>query len=111
MFLENTLAYARFDGFPVTHLHSLIIPKRHVATFFELTSEEQICCLNLLEEAYIVLKQKDASIEGYNIGINGGQVAGQTIPHCHIHLIPRRMGDVESPRGGVRHIIPGKGYY
>ena len=98
-------------GFPVTGLHSLIIPKRHAATYFELTNEELLACDDLLRKLSEKIKSSDSTVEGFNIGLNAGEVAGQTIFHCHFHLIPRRKGDVENPRGGVRHLIPGKGYY
>jgi len=109
--LSNELAFAIADGFPVTAGHTLVIPKRHVEDYFGLTQAELIACNELLH----LLREKalagDSTIEGFNIGMNAGAVAGQTIFHCHIHLIPRRAGDVENPRGGVRHLIPGKGYY
>jgi diadenosine tetraphosphate (Ap4A) HIT family hydrolase len=109
--MSNPLAYAIHDGFPVTKLHSLVIPKRHVATYFDLAADELLACDDLLRKLRISFLSSDPSIEGFNIGLNAGEVAGQTIFHCHFHLIPRRRGDVENPRGGVRHLIPGKGYY
>jgi diadenosine tetraphosphate (Ap4A) HIT family hydrolase/5-methylcytosine-specific restriction endonuclease McrA len=108
---ENELAYVFADGFPVTEGHVLIIPKRHVANYFELGQAEINACTSLLNEQQELSKQNDASIEGFNIGVNVGEAAGQTIMHCHIHLIPRRQGDVEDPIGGVRNTIPGKGNY
>lgn len=109
--MENNAAYAVFDGHPVTDKHILVIPKRHAEDFFELTSEEILACNELI----LILKDKilasDPSVSGFNIGINCGETAGQSIFHCHIHLIPRRKGDVENPRGGVRHVIPEKGNY
>ena len=108
---ENELAYAIADGFPVTPLHSLIIPKRHVADYFGLTAEELLACDDLLKSLKRTISNQDPSVEGFNIGMNAGEVAGQTIFHCHIHLIPRRKGDVENPKGGVRHLMPGKGFY
>ncbi len=107
----NELALAFRDNFPVTKLHTLIVPRRHAKDYFELTQEEVTACNNLINQIRIDLMEEDSSIEGFNIGINAGEVAGQTVFHCHIHLIPRRKGDVENPRGGVRHIIPGKGFY
>jgi diadenosine tetraphosphate (Ap4A) HIT family hydrolase len=107
----NELAYSIRDGFPVTELHTLIIPKRHAADYFELTAEEAEACRELLQIEAESLKRLDPTIDGFNIGANCGASAGQTIFHCHIHLIPRRTGDVERPRGGVRHVIPGKGEY
>ena len=108
---SNELAYAVEDGFPVTKGHALVIPKRHVDDFFGLTDEESVACNQLLMELRSTTVEHDALVEGFNIGMNAGAVAGQTIFHCHIHLIPRRKGDVENPRGGVRHLIPGKGFY
>jgi diadenosine tetraphosphate (Ap4A) HIT family hydrolase len=108
---ENELAYAVRDGFPVTELHTLIIPKRHVEDYFGLTKEELLACDSLLHSIKDEIVSADSTVEGFNIGMNSGAVAGQTIFHCHIHLIPRRSGDVSNPRGGVRHLIPGKGDY
>ncbi len=108
---ENDLAIAIYDGFPVTDLHALIIPKRHTENYFSLTNNELFSCNQLLKEFEIEVNKKDKLVKGFNIGINKGEVAGQTIFHCHIHLIPRRQGDVDNPRGGVRNIIPGKGDY
>lgn len=109
--LENELCFAIKDGYPVTDLHMLVIPKRHAADFFELYEPERHACLRLLEEAKKKVQEEDSSIGGFNVGINVGEVAGQTVHHCHVHLIPRRSGDVEQPRGGVRNVIPGKGAY
>lgn len=108
---ENELAYAIRDGFPVTEGHTLFIPKRHVADYFGLVQAEVHAINALMGELKELLKQEDDSIDGFNIGMNCGEVAGQTIFHCHVHLIPRRKGDVENPRGGVRHLIAGKGDY
>lgn len=107
----NDLAYAIRDGFPVTPLHTLVIPKRHVEDFFGLTSDELVACRSLLLELRGSIQAEDPGVAGFNIGMNAGAAAGQTVFHCHIHLIPRRQGDVENPRGGVRHLIPGKGFY
>ena len=108
---ENELAYAIRDGFPVTPLHTLVIPKRHVEDFFGVTDKELLACRRLLLDLQNAIQAEDPSVTGFNIGMNAGADAGQTVFHCHIHLIPRRTGDVENPRGGVRHLIPGKGYY
>ena len=108
---ENTLAYAIRDGYEVTAGHTLLIPKRHVADYFGLIPAEVNAINQLMAEQKAVLQSEDESIEAFNIGMNCGEVAGQTIFHCHVHLIPRRSGDVENPRGGVRHVIPGKGFY
>jgi diadenosine tetraphosphate (Ap4A) HIT family hydrolase len=108
---ENALAYVIRDGFPVTQYHSLIIPKRHVADYFGLTQAEINAINQLIKKQKMLLDEADSTIDGYNIGMNCGESAGQTVFHCHLHLIPRRKGDVENPRGGVRHVIDGKGYY
>ena len=109
--LENDLAYAVRDGYPVTEMHSMIIPKRHIQDYFDLTTDELLACDQLIRSLKKEISNSDSSVNGFNIGMNSGESAGQTIFHCHIHLIPRRTGDVENPRGGVRHIIPGKGDY
>ena len=108
---ENSIAYAIRDGFPVTEGHTLIILKNHVDEYFGLSIEELLGCDNLLKSVRRDLLLVDDSIKGFNIGMNSGTVAGQVVFHCHIHLIPRREGDVENPRGGVRHLSPGKGHY
>lgn len=108
---ENDLAYAIRDGFPVTELHTLVIPKRHAEDFFSLNEDDILACNRLILEVRETILKQDTSVQGFNIGMNAGEVAGQTVFHCHIHLIPRRKGDVENPRGGVRHTIPGKGHY
>lgn len=111
VFLRNELAYALWDGFPVTHLHALVIPHRHVIDYFALTRDELLACDELLRQVREYIKAQDSSVEGFNLGVNAGHVAGQTIFHSHIHLIPRRPGDVPNPRGGIRHVIPGRGFY
>jgi len=108
---ENNLAYAIYDKFPVTQYHTLIIPKRHIAVYFDLVQAEINACNQLINKIKKEIDVKDKSVQGYNIGINNGETAGQTIFHCHIHLIPRRNNDVKNPKGGVRHIIPEKGFY
>ena len=108
---SNALAYAVNDGFPVTLGHTLLIPRRHVEDFFGLSDEELLACNQLLKALRASITAGDGLVQGFNIGMNAGAAAGQTIFHCHIHLIPRRHGDVENPRGGVRHLIPGKGFY
>jgi diadenosine tetraphosphate (Ap4A) HIT family hydrolase len=108
---ENNLAYAIRDGFPVTDGHTLFMPKRHVSDYFGLVQSE-VNAINLLVQAQrTMLMASDSKIEGFNIGMNCGEVSGQTVFHCHVHLIPRRRGDVANPRGGVRHIIADKGFY
>jgi len=108
---ENDLAFAIRDGFPVTELHSLVIPRRHVSDYFELTEEELLACNELLRTVKEEILARDASVKGFNVGANSGLIAGQSVFHCHIHLIPRREGDVPNPKGGIRHVIPGKGAY
>ena len=108
---ENTLAYVIRDGYPVTEGHTLIIPKRHVADYFGLSTAEVSATNQLLHLIKEQLSTGDETITGFNIGMNAGESAGQTVFHCHTHLIPRRDGDVDNPKGGVRHVINGKGYY
>ena len=108
---ENNLAYAIRDGFPVTDGHTLFIPKRHIADYFGLVPAEVSAINLLMAEQKQLLQVADSTIDGFNIGMNCGESAGQTVFHCHVHLIPRRKGDVKNPRGGVRHIIAGKGFY
>ena len=108
---ENDLAYVVYDGFPVTEFHSLIIPKSHVETYFDLSALEREACHQLLVESKAQIMGKDTTVDGFNIGMNSGESAGQTVFHCHIHLIPRRTGDTANPRGGVRGVIPGKTDY
>ncbi|NLW44820.1 MAG: HIT family protein [Syntrophomonadaceae bacterium] len=108
--LENRLAWARFDPFPVNPGHLLVITRRHVTDFFQSTEEERAAINSLLEEAKILLDGR-YNPDGYNIGINCGPAAGQTIMHLHIHLIPRYQGDMDDPRGGVRGVIPEKQKY
>ncbi|QDG52099.1 HIT domain-containing protein [Persicimonas caeni] len=107
---SNDLAFAFFDGYPVTDGHTLIVPHRVVPTWFDATVEEQQAIMQLVDEVKAVL---DARFEpdGYNIGINAGEAAGQTVMHLHVHVIPRYKGDMPDPRGGVRHVIPWKGNY
>jgi ATP adenylyltransferase len=99
------------DQFPVTPFNSLIIPKRHVADYFGLYQPEINAINQLLVEQKAFITKTDPTITGFNIGMNCGESAGQTVYHCHVHLIPRRVGDVLKPRGGVRNVIPGKADY
>tara|TARA_Y100001935_G_scaffold204216_1_gene172985 strand:+ start:77 stop:475 length:399 start_codon:yes stop_codon:yes gene_type:complete len=108
---ENKLAYSSIDGYPVSKFHSLIVPKRHVETYFELTYEEIHACNELVLKTKEKILKKDSTVKGFNLGTNAGKVAGQSIMHCHIHLIPRREGDVENPQGGVRSVISKKQHY
>jgi diadenosine tetraphosphate (Ap4A) HIT family hydrolase len=107
---QNALAVWIRDAYPVSPGHSLVIPRRHVASFFEITPDERGAILELLDAA------KAAAVaefrpDGFNIGINDGPAAGQTVPHLHMHLIPRYTGDLADPRGGVRWVIPSKADY
>ena len=108
---ENDLAYASYDTYPVSELHCLIIPKRHVIDYFELTNEELVACNDLIKIIKEEVLIKDKNVKAFNIGSNAGKIAGQSIMHCHIHLIPRRKDDVENPQGGVRSVIPQKQHY
>ena len=108
---SNELAVVIRDEYPVSKYHSLIIPKRHTKDYFELYQAEINAMTDLINQTSNQLKKKDKTIKGFNIGNNSGEVAGQTIFHCHIHLIPRRKGDVENPRGGVRGVIKNKQFY
>ena len=108
---ENDLAYASYDTYPVSELHCLIIPKRHVINYFELTNEELVACNDLIKIIKEEILIKDKNVKAFNIGTNAGKIAGQSIMHCHIHLIPRREGDAENPQGGVRSVIPQKQHY
>ena len=108
---ENDLAYASYDTYPVSEFHCLIIPKRHVIDYFELTDEELVACNDLIKVIKEEILIKDKNVKAFNIGTNAGKIAGQSIMHCHIHLIPRRESDVENPQGGVRSVIPQKQHY
>lgn len=107
---STSLSVAFFDGFPVSPGHALIIPKRHVPSFFDLSQEERQDLLNLADSVKRIVEERYHP-DGYNIGINVGEAAGQSIFHVHMHLIPRYQGDVPNPRGGVRGVIPTKQNY
>lgn len=107
----NDLAIAFYDRYPVTHYHTLIIPKRHVADYFDLEKDEINAIHDLIHQQKNTLLSIDKSITGFNIGINVGADAGQSIFHVHVHLIPRRSGDMSDPKGGVRGVIPEKQKY
>lgn len=110
LIVESATAYAILDKFPVSKGHSLIIPKKHCSDYFELSFKEQSACMFMLNKVKQILKDKFKP-DGFNVGINISEAAGQTIPHVHIHLIPRYKGDVQEPRGGVRGVIPDKRDY
>jgi len=103
---ENDLAYVRADNHSLSRGHVLVVPKRHVADFFEMTPQEQVAVVELLREAQRLI-HAEHSPDGYNIGVNVGVAAGQSRMHVHVHLIPRYVGDVPNPRGGVRCVLPG----
>ena len=108
---ENQLAYASYDSYPVTEHHCLIIPKRHIKNYFDLSNKELVACNDLIQIVKDEITKKDPSVKGFNLGTNIGKVSGQSILHCHLHLIPRREGDVDNPQGGVRSVIPNKQHY
>ena len=111
LIFENELAYSSKDSYPVSKFHSLIVPKRHVQDYFELSAEEVKACHELILKTKEKILNDDITVKGFNIGTNSGKTAGQSIMHCHIHLIPRREGDVDNPQGGVRSVIPLKQHY
>lgn len=108
--LNNELAYSARDSYAVSPGHTVVIPKRHVSEFFDLTQDEVAACMDLINEEKELI-DKEFNPDGYNIGVNVGPVAGQSILHTHIHIIPRYKGDVENPQGGVRHVLPEKAHY
>lgn len=108
--LENELCLALYDGYPVSRGHTLIVPRRHVSSVFELSAQETAEICKMIDMARPILREREGA-EGFNIGINDGTVAGQTIDHAHVHLIPRYKGDVRDPRGGIRWVIPAKAVY
>lgn len=106
----NNVGWVVRDAYPVSPGHTLIIPRRHMGSFFELSADERLGLLALLDEARTALQASHAP-QGYNIGVNDGLAAGQTVPHLHIHLIPRYAGDQADPRGGVRWVLPDRAQY
>ena len=108
---ENELAYASYDSYPVSKHHALIIPKRHVENYFDMSEEEILSCNKLIKKMRNKIQELDPTVDGFNIGTNSGKIAGQSIMHCHIQLIPRRKNDVDNPQGGVRGVIPSKQHY
>ena len=111
MIAEEGTVIAIRDKYPVTNLHTLILPRRHVSDYFDFTPEEIEDAHSLLQSLRESIRKEDPSVTGFNVGINCGISAGQTIMHAHIHLIPRRDGDLPNPRGGVRGVIPDKMNY
>jgi diadenosine tetraphosphate (Ap4A) HIT family hydrolase len=108
--LENYCAVAFRDAFPVTEGHTLVVPRRHVASLFELSDEEQAAVWKLVALVRAKLA-RELNPDGFNIGVNDGAAAGQTVPHAHVHVIPRREGDVADPRGGLRWVLPARARY
>jgi len=108
---SNRFAFAIPDGFPVSPGHTLIVTRRLVATWFEATREERHAIVDLIDQVKAVLDGRTPPPDGYNVGFNAGIAGGQTVMHLHLHVIPRYVGDVPDPRGGVRHVIPGLGNY
>ena len=108
---KNDLAYASYDSYPVAKHHCLIIPKRHIKDYFDLSKDELIACDELIKIVKEEILIKDQTVIGFNLGTNIGKASGQSILHCHFHLIPRRENDVENPQGGVRSVIPNKQHY
>ena len=108
---ENSIGFVIYDKFAVSKGHCLIIPKRHISNYFDLTNQELLACNNLIKVIKQEILNKDKSVKGFNLGTNIGIVSGQSILHCHLHLIPRRTDDVKNPQGGVRSVIPNKQHY
>ena len=106
---ENSLAYVRYDNNSLSRGHVLVVPKRHVASFFDMTADEQAAVLSLLNHAQRLIQNRHAP-DGYNIGVNIGKAGGQSRMHVHVHLIPRYAGDVPNPQGGIRCVLAGKGH-
>ena len=110
LIVETATVFSFYDKFPVSKGHSLIVPKRLVSNYFDLTLKEQTACWIVANKVKNILQEK-YNPDGFNVGININEDAGQTISHCHIHIIPRYKGDVENPRGGIRGVIPSKKEY
>jgi diadenosine tetraphosphate (Ap4A) HIT family hydrolase len=110
IFFRDRIVVGLWDGFPVSPGHALLIPRRHIPTWFDATTEERAALTDAMDAAKAEIERHHRP-DGYNIGVNSGAAAGQTIFHLHVHLIPRYFGDVTDPRGGVRHVVPGKGAY
>ena len=108
--LEDEFAAAFPDGFPIAEGHTLVFPKRHAASLFDLTAEEQAAVWSLVAQVRAEL-MAELRPDGFNVGLNDGAAAGQTVMHAHVHIIPRRRGDSEDPRGGVRWVLPKKAQY
>lgn len=110
LIVETATVFSFYDKYPVTEGHALVVPKRLVSYYFDLTLKEQMACWIVANKVKTILQEK-FNPDGFNIGININEAAGQTVPHCHIHIIPRYKSDVENPRGGIRGVIPSKKEY
>ena len=108
--IQNELAFADYDTYPASPGHCLVITRRHVAEYFQATAEEKAAIWALVDEMKVII-DKEYKPDAYNVGVNIGKTAGQSVPHIHIHIIPRYKGDVENPQGGVRGVIPHKQKY
>ena len=108
---EGQYCYARRDGYPVSEHHSLVIPKRHVASYFDLDEDEVIDMHRMVVQMKARIESMDKTVSGFNVGVNVGRDAGQSVFHVHMHLMPRRQGDIDNPQGGVRGVIPAKRTY
>ena len=108
---EGEYCYSRRDGYPVSQYHTLIIPKRHVASYFDLEEYEVVDMHKMLTKMRLCIKEWDETVSGFNVGVNVGKDAGQSVFHVHMHLMPRRKGDIDNPQGGVRGVIPSKRTY
>lgn len=108
--IENELAFVRYDGYPVNPGHCLIVPRRHVAEYFQATAGEKAAIWALVDEMKLII-DREFEPDGYNVGVNISEAAGQSVPHIHVHMIPRYRGDVENPKGGVRGVIPERQKY
>ncbi len=108
--VENELAYVLHDSHPVSPGHCLIVPRQHIAEYFHATRDEKAAIWELVDRMKAIIDEKH-NPDGYNIGVNIGKAAGQSVPHIHIHMIPRYDGDMENPKGGVRGVIPSKQKY
>ncbi len=110
LLLESKLSAAFPDAFPVSPGHTLIVPRRHVLDYFALDDAEQLTIWKMLPDVKCLI-ERDHTPQGYNIGLNIGEAAGQTIGHVHLHVIPRYLGDVPDPRGGIRWVVPSRAAY
>jgi diadenosine tetraphosphate (Ap4A) HIT family hydrolase len=104
---DSGLVFSMPDGYPISPGHSLIILKRHIETWFEATAEEKAAMITAIDQVKVIIEHEHKPT-AWNIGVNSGRDAGQTVPHLHLHVIPRYPGDIDDPRGGIRNILPGK---